>query len=299
MISESPNAKNIIYPVLQGKNLTRYCGNFNNQYLIYTTSETHLEDYPSVHNYLLENKPILDAKLEVQQGKMVWYSLYRPALKHFSEFLKEKIVFSKASKEQSFYLDRDLRAIGLNTCYIATGENIKPLLAILNSKFIRYCFLNFYQSGGINGEITMQAIEQIPIPTLEKNKAESFEKLALNMTVTFEEKIRSKAKFIKYLQSQFSLETLSKKLQNWHELDFGDFIIELNKAIKKVGTSTGSVSELSKLQEMDWMEVFETKKAEAQTLKTQIDNTDQEIDQMVYELYGLTEEEIKIVEGSV
>lgn len=30
-----------------------------------------------------------------------------------------------------------------------------------------------------------------------------------------------------------------------------------------------------------------------------IDKTDKEIDLMVYELYGLTEEEIKIVEGSI
>ena len=47
---------------------------------------------------------------------------------------------------------------------------------------------------------------------------------------------------------------------------------------------------------MEWMEVFETKKAEAQTLKAQIDKTDAEIDAMVYELYDLTEEEIQIVE---
>jgi len=31
-------------------------------------------------------------------------------------------------------------------------------------------------------------------------------------------------------------------------------------------------------------------------IQTQINQTDREIDQMVYELYGLTEEEIKIVE---
>jgi len=40
------------------------------------------------------------------------------------------------------------------------------------------------------------------------------------------------------------------------------------------------------------------KKTEAQILKTEIDKTDKEIDQMVYELYGLSEDEIKIVEGS-
>lgn len=34
----------------------------------------------------------------------------------------------------------------------------------------------------------------------------------------------------------------------------------------------------------------------ADDLKKEIDKTDKEIDQMVYELYGLTEEEIKIVE---
>lgn len=49
---------------------------------------------------------------------------------------------------------------------------------------------------------------------------------------------------------------------------------------------------------MEWMEVFITKKIEAQTLKAEIDKTDAEIDAMIYELYGLSEEEIDIVEGS-
>ena len=41
--------------------------------------------------------------------------------------------------------------------------------------------------------------------------------------------------FINYLTSQFSLEKLSRKIQNWHELEFAKFINELNKSIKKVG----------------------------------------------------------------
>ncbi|MCB2207847.1 MAG: hypothetical protein KQH67_06080 [Bacteroidetes bacterium] len=35
----------------------------------------------------------------------------------------------------------------------------------------------------------------------------------------------------------------------------------------------------------------------AQTLKAEINHIDRDIDQMVYELYGLTEEEIRIVES--
>jgi hypothetical protein len=50
------------------------------------------------------------------------------------------------------------------------------------------------------------------------------------------------------------------------------------------------------MDEMEWMEVFETKKTEVQLLNSEIDKTDKEINQMVYKLYDLTEEEIKIVE---
>lgn len=46
------------------------------------------------------------------------------------------------------------------------------------------------------------------------------------------------------------------------------------------------------------MELFEDNKKKALELKSQIDQTDKEIDRMVYKLYGLTEEEIQIVENS-
>lgn len=47
------------------------------------------------------------------------------------------------------------------------------------------------------------------------------------------------------------------------------------------------------------MHFFNEQKQLALQLKSEIDQTDREIDQMVYTLYGLTEEEIKIVEGEV
>ncbi len=39
--------------------------------------------------------------------------------------------------------------------------------------------------------------------------------------------------------------------------------------------------------------------AKAQALQAQIDRTDKEIDRMVYALYGLSEEEVGVVEGRV
>lgn len=71
-------------------------------------------------------------------------------------------------------------------------------------------------------------------------------------------------------------------------LSYGDFIIKLEKKRIKFSFSQKAVKEDYLLQG--------SKKA--LTLKTTIDTTDKEIDQMVYSLYGLTSEDIKIVEKS-
>ncbi len=49
-------------------------------------------------------------------------------------------------------------------------------------------------------------------------------------------------------------------------------------------------------QQAEWMQYFNEQKLKAETLKAEIDKTDRQIDAMVFELYGLTDEEIKIVE---
>jgi hypothetical protein len=48
---------------------------------------------------------------------------------------------------------------------------------------------------------------------------------------------------------------------------------------------------------LTFAEFFNTKAKECQSLQTQISVLDKEIDQMVYHLYGLTEDEIVVVEG--
>lgn len=94
-------------------------------------------------------------------------------------------------------------------------------------------------------------------------------------------------KFSNYYSGQYKLEKLPNKLENWSELSFTDFITELNKAIKTAGQTP-----LTKKDEFEWLDLFEENKTKAQTLKVQIENTENEIDKMVYELYGLNEEEI-------
>jgi hypothetical protein len=55
---------------------------------------------------------------------------------------------------------------------------------------------------------------------------------------------------------------------------------------------------LSLKQKAEWIEYFDEQQGTVVALQQEIDHTDNEIDRMVYELYGLTEEEIRIVEGN-
>ncbi len=58
-----------------------------------------------------------------------------------------------------------------------TGENLKYLLALLNSKLINYAFLRFFQSGGIEGEITVQAVKEFPIPEITEQNIKTVNKI--------------------------------------------------------------------------------------------------------------------------
>ena len=99
---------------------------------------------------------------------------------------------------------------------------------------------------------------------------------------------QTQLEFIELLQSKFDIEKLTTKIQNWYEFEFKDFLNELKKVKIKLSLS----------EEVKWMQYFKEQKEKAQNLKTKIHKTDKEIDQLVYELYGLTEEEIKIVENN-
>ena len=105
--------------------------------------------------------------------------------------------------------------------------------------------------------------------------------------------------FIKLFKVNSDSNIVSKKIQSWYELEFAEFLKELEKNRKKAAKENEKdYAKLSFPEEARWMQYFEAEKQKVQELKQQINQTDKEIDQMVYELYGLTEEEIKIVEES-
>lgn len=167
------------------------------------------------------------------------------------------------------------------------------ILGVVNSKL-----LSFYASKMISNfskdtfpKLNPKDIKELPI-IRNLEKSDQLIKLVKSLMTYHETQRNNVAKFTNYLLSQTEIEKLPTKLINWNELAFTEFIKEINKVFK--GTK-GTV--LTKKDEFEWMELFEENKKKIIELNTEIDKTDREIDQLVYMLYGLSEDEIKIVEG--
>lgn len=185
-----------------------------------------------------------------------------------------------------------------NSLFIITSKSqacdLRFLMLLLNSRLLNFIYtINNPQKGKTFAEIKPSIVKNLPIIIVDIihqkpfiDKAESM----LEMNTDFEFRTQN---IIAYISSKYKIENISSKLCKWYDIDFKNFIQELNKAIKGAkGTP------LTKKEEFEWMELFEENKKKVLDLKTQIDQTDKEIDRMVYELYGLTEEEIQIVENS-
>jgi len=217
--------------------------------------------------------------------------------KKFTDFVNPKLVVREVTGKNIYACYDDFGYFTNDTTHMVRGadsNNLLYYLAIINSTLMGWYFrVNFGESNDLFPKIKVNELKELPIKAISTKSQQLFFEKTVGILKLNKKLQNISFNFQKYIQSQFSIEKLSNKLQTWYKLDFGDFIKELNKSIKKV-----KGVKLSKIVEMEWMELFEEKKAETDSLKAEIDKTDKEIDTMVYELYGLTEEEIKIVENN-
>ncbi|MBE7689419.1 Eco57I restriction-modification methylase domain-containing protein [Tenacibaculum piscium] len=314
LIKEDVNSEKIIGSILRGRDLTRYGkpikSNLDSIILAGFGSYKFIEnDYPAIYNHLIKYEEKLKKRGQCKGSKITnekpftgqhhWLELdNNPSESYLSIYKKPKIMYQKFQVKPCFIFDEQELYCN-DSMWIIPTDN-KALLGLLNSK-MGWFLITKYCTQIQNGcQLIWKYFSKIPIPELSNN----------NLNVSVEEILLSTEKiqkvntnFQNYLKQKFQLEKLSKKLQNWHDLEFGDFIKELNKAIKSnnkelVKNELPIIPVLTKLDEMDWMDVFTVKKSEAQALQTQINQTDTEIDAMVYKLYNLTDAEIAIVENS-
>lgn len=185
---------------------------------------------------------------------------------------------------------------------IIEKDNDYPLLyflALINSKLFTY-YIDEQSAKSSNKSypsFNSRLLKELPIIQCQNSIKEVLIELAKSMLTQTENLKKGINEIVSFLSSKFKISGLSKKLYNWNEIEFSEFLKELEKARKK--SSKENETEYSKLtlsEEAEWMQYFSEQKQKVEELKTEIEKTDTKIDQKVYELYGLTEEEINIVE---
>lgn len=157
------------------------------------------------------------------------------------------------------------------------------LLELINSKIINFYFKNCF----IDYNIKPKYLEKIPIPNVTVRLQLNFKEKADIMLSKNKELQQLSQQFIQFLQAKYATININNKLESWYTLTANEFVKEFSKQKIKLTLS----------EQQEWLQYFEELKTKANNIQSIITQTDKEIDAMVYELYGLTSEEIKIVEG--
>lgn len=196
LTSQDDSLKDIIKPILKGKEIQKYAADWTDGYIIFIPwhfplhnensivgasdeAERKLKlDYPVLYEYLSSHKEGLSKRNKAETGiRYEWYALQRCAATYSDEFKKEKVIWKRIGSIMRFaYSDEEIYCLD-STC-IATGEKIKYLTAVLNSKAGLYqLFKTSPQTGTGDQIISVQALEPMLVPYPDDRTESTFNKL--------------------------------------------------------------------------------------------------------------------------
>ncbi|WP_149725207.1 Eco57I restriction-modification methylase domain-containing protein [Campylobacter concisus] len=163
---EREQTQKLIRPILRDRDIKRYDYEWAGLWLINihngygTEPRINIDNFPKLKLYLDKFEPKLSNRSD--KGATP-YNLRNCA--YLEEFEKEKILCARMVQSPKFAYDIN-NNIPDNTVYCIIGENLKFLLAFLNSTAVYKIFNFFYAGGGLEGEIKINRLEILPIPQI-------------------------------------------------------------------------------------------------------------------------------------
>ena len=156
---------------------------------------------------------------------------------------------------------------------------LKALTALLNSRPLRW----YYETTFPTLHVQRDELASLPIPTLDNT-----EELAslVDMMLSLNSQLQDKrSRFLSRLIEELGSMKITTALQQFDHITFAELKAELKKQKLSIPLK----------QQDEWEDFFNERVAECRELSAQIKAADEEIDNKVFDLYGLTEEERRIV----
>jgi len=234
------------------------------------------------HKYIL----LWDKNYWIQYGE--W--LAAPREKEIFE-ADEKLIFRQTGDSiigtliLKGFIMRDNTHILLNKP--SSNYNLKYVLSCLNSKLSNYFYWTINpEKGEAMAQVKAFHLGLLPIKNISIEAQQPFIDLADKMLGLNAELQARRGRFLKRLTDNLQGIRITRTLEQFDEMEFWQFVMELKK--QKITLTLTAQDE--------WEEYFNAYRIDCQSLRTKITTTDHMIDYMVYELYGLTEEEVMIIE---
>ena len=184
---DSKNAE-IIKPILRGRDLKKYSFQVSGQWAICTFPSLNLsiDDFPSIRDYFLTfGKSRLAQIGEKDSRKKTnnqWFET-QDSISYWQDFEKPKIIWGEISDKPKFGYDES-GFYAEATTFLMTGEPLKFLLAILNSKVSEWYFNLIGTTTGMGtNRWKKYKIELMPIMEPSKSQEADLEKL-VNKIIT-------------------------------------------------------------------------------------------------------------------
>ncbi len=164
-LKKDPKNKEIIKPILRGRDIFRYAYKEPNLYILLTKNEINVKkDYPDIYEYL----DSFGEKFKKRGAKGKHWSNLR-ACSFFDDFKKEKIIWIELTDKGRFALCRNEIYL-LNTAYFLIPPDIfspKYLLGILNSTIIEFYLHLIAETSGMGTTRWINIyVKQFPIPEI-------------------------------------------------------------------------------------------------------------------------------------
>lgn len=176
LINQDSKNDEIIKPILRGREIEKYLTEWDGGYLISTFPAFNLDisEYNGVARYLTSfgkrlyqvGETFINSNGEIIKTRKKtgnkWFET-QDQIGFYKEFSKEKIIWKRIGSQLRFsYSDEEMYCLD-STC-IATGEKMKYLTALLNSKLTHYqLFENSPRTGMGDLIISVQALEPLLI----------------------------------------------------------------------------------------------------------------------------------------
>lgn len=205
LISFDQKSKEIIKPILRGRDIKKYEYEFANLYVINTFNgdfvakdaprgnQIDINDYPAIKEHLNKYLPQLEKRLDQGDNPYLLRSC-----DYLEKFEKEKIIYSDIGKLGFCYDDKQMYLN--NTVYFLNTKS-KYILAILNSKITNYWYSQVSSSLGTGGSRGFKIfIEQIPIPKISLEEQEPFVKF-VDKILEAKEKVQKYKKYFDKLNA--------------------------------------------------------------------------------------------------